>query len=368
MDVTRLANPGARSVRTYVPGKSIKEVQAELGLEHLIKLASNENPFGPAPAAARGFAGLAERIHIYPDSRSRVVRAALAERLGVSAEQITTGNGSDGVIYNLGMAVIDQDDEVIIPRITFPIYETITRVMRGKAVRSRMKDLRIDLEDIRRRVNRRTKLIFLCNPNNPTGDALPPEHLASFLSSIPERVLIALDEAYVDFTEPASRLDSIELFNRGMDNLFILRTFSKVYGLAGVRFGFAVGDRELVSLIERVKPPFDVSLAAEEAALHALADRDFYLRTLASCGEEKSYFYSELDALGLGYIPSHTNFVLIDTGRDAGAVVQALLRRGVIVRSAVQYSLPQHIRVTVGRHEENERFFRAFAEALEETA
>jgi histidinol-phosphate aminotransferase len=280
MNLSRIANRGTSAIKKYVPGKSVKEAQAELGITRMIKLASNENAFGASPGSIRSIRQMADQIHVYPDSQSREVRSRLAEHLGVQAGQITTGNGVDGVIYNLGMAVIDQGDEIIFPRITFPIYETISRVMRGVPVYSEMKDLSIDLRDIEGKISDRTKVIFLCNPNNPTGDALPPAEVNAFLKGVPDRVLVVLDEAYVDFTEPGARLDSVGLFRAGMSNLFILRSFSKIYGLAGLRFGYGIGDAELVSLINLIKPPFDVSILAEQAAVAALGDQEFVRQTV----------------------------------------------------------------------------------------
>jgi len=364
MLLSRIANKGTSAIKKYVPGKSIKEARAELGIAEMIKLASNENAFGASPDSVRSIRRMADQIHVYPDSQSREIRARLAGHLGVEAAQITTGNGADGVIYNLGMAVIDQGDEIIFPRITFPIYETISRVMRGIPVYSQMKDLRIDLADIEKSIGDRTKVIFLCNPNNPTGDSLPQAEVKAFLKGVPDHVLVVLDEAYIDFTEPEARLDSVGLFQDGMSNLFILRSFSKIYGLAGLRFGYGIGDAELVSLINLIKPPFDVSILAEQAAIDALGDREFERRTVEGCAEEKRYFYRELDSLGLAYVRSHTNFILIDTGRDAQELFQALLRQGIIVRAATLYGLPTHIRVTVGQHGQNESFFEALRAVL----
>jgi histidinol-phosphate aminotransferase len=364
MLLSRIANKGTSAIKKYVPGKSIKEAQAELGITRMIKLASNENAFGACPAAVQSIREMADQVHVYPDSQSREIRLRLAEQLGVHTAQITTGNGADGVIYNLGMAVIDQGDEIIFPRLTFPIYETISRVMRGVPVYTGMKDLRIDLGDIESKICDRTKLIFLCNPNNPTGDVLPPGEVKGFLKSVPDHVLVVLDEAYIDFTEADARLDSVGLFREGMSNLFILRSFSKIYGLAGLRFGYGVGDEEIVSLINLIKPPFDVSILAEQAAIDALRDQEFVRRTVEGCAEERRYFYRELEALGLACIRSHTNFILIDTGRDAQRLFQALLRQGVIVRAATLYGLPNHIRVTIGQHAENERFFEALRAVL----
>jgi histidinol-phosphate aminotransferase len=364
MLLSRIANKGTSAIKKYVPGKSIKETQAELGISHVIKLASNENAFGASPSSIRAIQDMADQIHVYPDSQSREIRAHLAEQLGVQSAEITTGNGADGVIYNLGMAVIDQGDEIIFPRITFPIYETISRVMRGIPVYSEMRDLRIDLKDISRKINDKTKVVFLCNPNNPTGDALPPAEVKTFLKSVPDTVLVVLDEAYIDFTEAEARLDSVDMFREGMRNLFILRSFSKIYGLAGLRFGYGIGDQDLVALINLIKPPFDVSILAEQAAIDALEDQEFVHKTVEGCFEEKRFFYRQLDALGLRYIRSHTNFVLIDAARDAQEVFQALLRQGVIVRAATLYSLPNHIRVTVSQRTANERFFEALRAVL----
>lgn len=364
MLLSRIANKGTSAIKKYVPGKSNKEAQAELGIPHMIKLASNENAFGASPNSIQAIQEMADQIHVYPDSQSREIRFSLAEQLGVQLGEITAGNGADGVIYNLGMAVIDQGDEVILPRITFPIYETISRVMRGIPVYSEMRDLRIDLADIARKISDRTKVVFLCNPNNPTGDALPPEEVKAFLASVPEHVLVVLDEAYIDFTEAQARLDSVGVFRGGMSNLFILRSFSKIYGLAGLRFGYGIADRDLVSLINLVKPPFNVSILAEQAAIAALEDQEFVSRTVEGCSEEKRFFYRQLDAMGLDYVRSQTNFILIDTGRDAQEVFQTVLRQGVIVRAATLYSLPTHIRVTIGQRAENERFFEALRAAL----
>lgn len=364
MLLSRIANRGTSAIKKYVPGKSIKEAQAELGISHMIKLASNENAFGASPNSVRAIQEMAEQIHVYPDSQSREIRFRLAEQLGVQPEEITTGNGADGVIYNVGMAVIDQGDEIIFPRTTFPIYETISRVMRGVPVYSEMRNLRIDLTDIKEKISDRTKAVFLCNPNNPTGDALPPQEVEAFLKTVPEGVLVVLDEAYIDFADARAKPDSVGVFRGGMRYLFILRSFSKIYGLAGLRFGYGIGDSDLVSLINLIKPPFDVSILAEQAAIDALCDQHFVQRTVEGCFEEKNFFYRQLGVLGLEYVRSHTNFILIDTGRDAQEVFQALLQQGVIVRAATLYNLPTHIRVTIGQRTENERFFDALRAVL----
>jgi len=368
IDIEKLANSGALKTKKYNPGKSKEEVQRELGLKDIVKLACNENPHGSSPLAGEALKGLAGKVNIYPDQVSTDLRRKLAELTGCTEEEITVGNGADGVIFNLGMAVIDQGDEVIIPEITFPVYETITRVMRGKVVYSLVRELCIDLPDILARITPKTKVIFLCNPNNPTGHALPPQELTDFLGQVPEGVLIVLDEAYIDFTDKSLNPGSVEIFKGGLNNLFIIRTLSKAYGLAGIRVGYGIGATELVSLVNRVKPTFGVSLVAQAAGLAALADTAFIQATLTDSIKEKKYFYRELDKLKLKYVTSHTNFVLIDTGFEANDISERLLSRGVIVRPAKGYNLPTCIRVTLGRHKENVRFFQALEEALQEAA
>jgi histidinol-phosphate aminotransferase len=360
------ANPGALSARKYVPGKSVREAMAELGLKEVIKMASNENPFGSSARARAALPELAAELHVYPDALNEALRGALAGKLDVPREMLTIGNGADGVIYNLGMAVLDQDDEALIPRISYPIYESIIRVMRATVTFTAMKGLRIDLEDLARRVTPRTKALFLCNPNNPTGDALPRAEVLAFLRSLPPTVLAVLDEAYIDFADPECRPGAVALVKGGMRNLFVLRTFSKLYGLAGVRVGYGVGDPQIVELIHRIKPPFGVSTIAERLALAALEDAQFAWKTLEDCAREKRYFSAELGRLGLDFVPSHTNFVLADTRRDCQEVFRRLMARGFIVRPAVQYGLPTWVRITIGQHKENVRLFRALPEVLAE--
>lgn len=361
---SRFSQSGARATRLYVPGRSARDAALAPAAQPPLKLSSNENLLGAAPGAVEAIRAALGEVHLYPDARSRDLRQRLAEQLGLSAAHITTGNGADGVLYNLGMAVIDQGDEVILPQITFPIYETIVAVMRGVVVRSTLRGLRIDLDDLLARIGPRTRLIFLCNPNNPTGDALPPDALAAFLARVPRDVLVVLDEAYIDFADEAQRLDTPALLRQGMDNLFLVRSFSKIYGLAGVRFGYGVGDPALVALIDRVRPPFEVSLLAERAALGALADPDFARRSRQGCARERQRCAAGLEALGLAWVPSQTNFLLIDLGRDAGPVAEALQDAGLLVRPGGNFGLPTCLRATLGLPEATDRLLNALAAVL----
>ena len=347
MELKELANQSILPIKPYVPGKSVKQALSEIDLPEVYKMASNENPRGASPKAKAKYLKLADQLHIYPEIYDRGLLDAFALKLGCSRDNITLSNGGDGIIYNMGMAVLNPGDE------------TITRIMHAVPVFSPMKDFAIDLDDIYSRITDKTKIIFICNPNNPTGQCLPKGKLIAFLKKVPEHIFVFLDEAYIDFTEPDFNIGSVELLKGGMNNLFILRTFSKVYGLAGVRIGFGIGSPELISLISRVKPPFDLSIVAENIAAEALADDEFYSRTVTETASEKEYYYAELDKLGLSYFRSQTNYILIDVKMDAKKAAQALMEQGIIVRPAASYGFPTCIRITIGQHRENEFFFKA---------
>lgn len=366
MDIQKFGNPGALRTDVYVPGKSTQEVKRELGLTDVIKLASNEAVHGASKEAIEGYIALTDELHVYPDSVSRDLRAKLSERLGCSADNITVSNGADGVIYNLGMAVIGEGDEAIIPEVTFPMYEKIVKIMRGSIVYSGMDGFRISLDSIEKAITPKTKIIFLCNPSNPTGDAQKKDEMIAFLKRVPKDIMVVIDEAYIDFAEPDRRPGTVELFNQGMDNLFILRSFSKIYGLAGCRVGYGIGHKDLITLIHQIKPPFNVSLVGERVALAALNEKGREEKTLKEMREARNYFYKELDAMGLSYVESHTNFVLIDTGLDAKEVFQNILRKGIIVRPTTGFGLKTCIRVTIGKEEENRAFMKVLKETMQE--
>jgi len=364
MDIKELANQSILPIKPYVPGKSIKQALSEIDLHQVYKMASNENPRGASPKAKAKYLELADLLHIYPEIYDRDLLDTFASKLGCDRDNITLSNGGDGIIYNMGMAVLNPGDETIIPEITFAVYETITRIMHAVPVFSPMKDFSIDLDDIYSRITDKTKIIFICNPNNPTGQCLPVDKLKAFLKKVPDNIFVFLDEAYIDFTSSDFNIGSVELLKGGMKNLFILRTFSKVYGLAGVRIGFGIGSHELISLISRVKPPFDLSIVAENIASEALSDDEFYNRTVSETAAEKEYYYRELDKMGLSYFRSQTNYILIDVKMDAKKAADELMKQGIIVRPAASYGFPTCIRITVGQHPENKLFFDALKKVV----
>ncbi len=355
-------NPGILGIHPYVPGKTIQEAAREAGgreESEFIKLASNENPLGISPKAAEAIRRAIEGSFRYPEKSCADLRRALARRLDVPAGCLLIGNGADGVLYTLAMALIGEGDEVIVPEVTFTFYEVVTRVMRGRVVASAMAGPAIDLADIRRKVTPRTKAIFLCNPNNPTGTMIPHDELLAFHRSLPEGVFLIHDEVYFDFADSPDFPRTLPLIRAGRHNLFVVRSFSKLHGLAGVRVGYGVGTPEVVELLNRVRPPFEVSVLAQAAAAAAMEDEAFIRRTLQITREEKARLYGRLAEMGLAFVPSHTNFILIDLGRDTRAAARALIEAGVIIRAYTDGSLSQFIRLTIGTREQNERFLRA---------
>lgn len=365
MEIKKIVNPGVLGIKTYVPGRSAEEVKKEYGLSKVIKLASNESATGVPEASIEALKAAASGLSVYPDPVSNNLRNKLSEVLGCGPDCITVSAGADGVIYDLAMALINEKDECLYPEITFPMYENVIKIMRGVPVVSKMKGYSIDLEDLLKRITPRTKLLFLTNPNNPTGDGLSGEEIKRFLKKVPSHVIVVLDEAYIEFAGPEADPGSVELFNEGMENLVILRTFSKIFGLAGIRIGYGIMHPELVKIIHTTRSPFPVSVAAQTMALAALNISGFRERVIEDVRNSREFYYARLKKLGLDYVPSHTNFVLIDTGYDCGKVFEGLLRKGIIVRPARGYGYPACIRVTFGTPEQNQAFFTAFEEVLE---
>jgi histidinol-phosphate aminotransferase len=365
MDIEKKVNRSVLDIKPYVPGRSIQEVLRSHGVSDVIKLASNENPLGMCPAAIEAIKQSLGSAFQYPEVSCPDLTLEISRRLQISQKNIIVGNGADGVIYALGMVFLQKGDEVIIPEITFPMYETITKIMGAKVVPSKMKGYSIDLDDCLRRIQKRTKMIWICNPNNPTGDLIDDAKFQKFLRRVPETVLVVHDEVYFDFAQPDRFPRALELIREGRDNLFIIRSFSKIYGLAGIRVGFGVGPESLVGLLYRVRPPFDVSVPAQAAAIGALRDEEFYRRTLEVTESGKEYLYRNFERLGLSYVPSHTNFILVDTGMDDGEVFDRLLDQGLITRPAASYNLPRHIRITVGLPQQNQRLIEALGEIID---
>lgn len=347
-----------QSVRPYEPGKPIKEVERELGLRRIIKLASNENPLGPSRKALRAMRHALNEVHLYPESSCHYLVKKLSEHLAVPANQIIIGNGSNEIIELLARGFVSEGDEVISSQTSFLVYPILTQVCGAQFVTVPMKDYRYDLKGILAAITEKTRIIFIANPNNPTGTYVTAAEVEDFLSKVPENVLVCFDEAYVDFVEAQDFPHMLDYAKAGRKNVVILRTFSKAYGLAGVRVGYGVASAELIQYLHKIRQPFNVNSVAQAGAAAALEDRFFLWRTKFLVTSGRKYLYKIFRKLGLTALPSQANFVLVNTGCDADEVFQALLRQGLIVRSMKAYGLPAWIRVTVGRRSQNAQFYR----------
>ena len=359
--MTLHVHPDIAALSPYVPGKPIDELQRELGLNRVIKLASNENPLGPSPKALAVINETAATLHRYPDGGAFKLRQALAHRWKVTDEQIILGNGSDEILGLLARTFLSPGDEAVMADHTFVIYHMEVTAAHGKAVTVPLKDWRHDVAAMAGAITDRTRLVFLCNPNNPTGTMVSAEEVAWLLARIPDHVVVVFDEAYFEYVRSSEFPDSMAWIKEGR-NVIVLRTFSKIYGLAGLRIGYGVTTGEIVNLLNRVRPPFNANSIAQRAALAALDDDEHVARSRAVNQAGMEQITNGLRALGLAPISSEANFVYVDVGRDGRAVFDAMLRHGVIVR----HIDGRMIRVTIGQAEENRVFLGALAQVLQQ--
>ena len=338
----------------YEPGKPIEEVQRELGLDRVVKLASNEGPFGPFPAALEALERQARELNRYPDGGAYALRAALAERHDVQFEEVAIGAGADGVIDCLSQAVLDDGDEIVCGWPSFPSYVIDAMKLGARAVRVPLREHRYDLEALLAAITDRTKLVFVCLPNNPTGTTNTRAEIDAFLDRIPAQVLAVVDQAYFEYIDDPDHPDAIaEHFKQGR-RVFVLRTFSKIFGLAGLRVGYGIGPADVVTELGKVRRAFDITSPAQAAALASLGDEPELARRRAQCASERERVIAILERVGFAVAgPAVANFVYADTGSDARAVFDALLREGVIVRPLNAFGSETAIRVTIGTAEEN---------------
>ncbi|MCD6319376.1 MAG: histidinol-phosphate transaminase [Candidatus Desulfofervidaceae bacterium] len=350
-----------QQLKPYVAGKPIAEVQAQYGISSPTKLASNENPLGPSPKAIEAISKALKDIHRYPDSHCLSLRRKLATYLQIEERQIVLGNGSDEIMALIGQALLLPEEEVITPYPAFSIYEKVAVMAQARLFKVPLKELKIDLKKIREKVSSKTKLIFLTNPHNPTGSFLEKEELVVFLKNLPSSVLVVLDEAYIDFVQPQRRFNSIALLEN-FPNLIILRTFSKAYGLAGLRIGYGILTPELARFLETVRYPFNVNALAQIGATAALDDKDFLEKTQHTIWEGRQFLTAALTSLGVKVYPSEANFLLIYVGKKAKKIYEDLLKKGIIVRPMVSYALADYLRISIGKPEENQAFIETFKE------
>ena len=355
---------GLDALRPYVPGTPIEEVQREYGLEDVIKLASNENPLGASPKALAAIERALPGLNQYPDGQSYYLRHAIAGHLGVQPEQVAVGNGADGVIVQTCLAYLDEDSEVIVSHSSFPIYDIYTHVMRATLIKTPLKEYGLDLEAMARAITDRTRLVFVCNPNNPTGTIVTAGEVEPFMERVPDHVLVVFDEAYYEMVDSEEYPDTLRYVREGRENVMVVRTFSKVYGLAGLRLGYAIGTPEVLAPLNRVKEPFAVNLLAQVAGIAALEDEEFLKKSVQVNHEGRLFLYREFDRLGLRYLQSHANFILVEIGPQAAEVQQRMLEKGVILRSCISYDLPNWLRITVGSEAQNARLIRTLEEVV----
>ena len=363
MKIEKLARKGILKIASYVPGKSIEEVEKEFGAKRWTKLASNENLLGPSPKAIAAIRKELSKIYLYPEGPCTVLRKALAKKFAISEKMVVISNGADNLILMIANAFVNEGEEVLMATPTFSVYTNATQIMGGKAIKVKLKDFTHDLESMLKKVNRKTKLVFICNPNNPTGTTISQESFNYFLSKLPKHVIVVLDEAYGDFAEDVFHPNGLD-YIREKRQVIVLRTFSKVYGLAGLRIGYALGREDLVSCLYQVRDPFPVHRLAQVAVVAALNDEDHVIKSIQLVYEGKRYLYKELDKMGLSYVPSQANFIFIDFEKDSGEISQAFLREGIIIRPGKVWGYPTSARVTIGRMEDNQKFIKALKKIL----
>lgn len=343
-----------RTLVPYAPGKPIEEVEREYGIEGSVKLASNENPLGPSPKALRALQERLHELHLYPDGDCFYLKRGLAEKLRVAPERLIFGNGSNELIELAVRTFMRGGDEAVMAHQAFIIYRLVVQAAGGRSTVVPLKSFTHDLEAIAEAVTRQTRIVFLANPNNPTGTIYRRKDWQRFLERMSPEVLLIVDEAYFEYVSDAGYPDSLAY--HGKERIILtLRTFSKLYGLAGLRVGYGIGSGEMVDLMHRVRQPFNVNAAAQWAALAALEDREHVQRTLEANREGMNYLTREISRLGLEQVPSQANFILVRVG-EGQSVFEKLLRRGVIVRPMGGYDFPKHVRVTVGTMQENRKF------------
>jgi histidinol-phosphate aminotransferase len=351
------------SIKPYSPGKPLEELEREYGIADSIKLASNENPLGPSPMAMAAIRKAMPGLNRYPDGSGHDLIQKISGHIGLSPQHIVLGNGSDEIIGMLAIALLQPGDEAVLPSPSFLMYDILVRGAGAVPISVPLASLSIDLDRMRERITSKTRMIFLCNPNNPTGTIITKNDFDTFIREIPDDIIVVVDEAYIEFVRDQNCAVGFEYVD-DMRPLVVLRTFSKVYGLAGLRIGYGVMPAAIADILNRIRLPFNTNSLAQVGAGAALADSGFIEKVISLIHEGLDYLYDALDRLGIQYFPTQTNFFLIDVRKDADSIYEDMLKQGVIVRSMKSYGYPNYIRVNVGLHEENVRFLEALEKSM----
>ena len=363
VDFLKLAQPGITELSPYQPGKPIEELERELGIVDIIKLASNENPLGPSRVVIESITGQLAELARYPDGSAYQLKNKLQAKLGIDPAMVTLGNGSNDVLELVARVFLGPGLEAIVSEHSFVVYPLVTKSLGAELIAIPAIDFGQDLNATRAAISDRTRVIFIANPNNPTGTWVDKQSLLSFLDAVPEEVLVVLDEAYAEYVAEPEYPNGLELVD-DYSNLIVTRTFSKAYGLAGLRMGYSVSHPDIADLMNRVRQPFNVNAMSLAAALVALDDEAYLKESVRVNNEGMKMLTNACDQLGLGYIPSVGNFLTIDFGCEAMPIYDGLLQEGIIVRPIGVYGLPNHLRVTVGLPLENKRFIDSLKKLL----
>lgn len=350
-------------LKPYVPGKPIEEVEREYGITNIVKLASNENPLGPSPKAVAAMSQALNSVGLYPDGACFSLKRALARHWGVREEELFIGNGSDEIIHNIGITFLSPGDEIIQGDPSFSQYETSATLCSSGCVMVPLKDFTFDLDAMADAITDETRIIYVTNPNNPTGTSVSQKDVDRLMDRLPERVIAIFDEAYYEYVDRPDYPNVYEYVKAGA-NAIILRTFSKAYGLAGLRVGYGIMRSELVACLNQVRQPFCVNSIAQVGAVASLQDPEQVPNTRKLNSESKRYLYSEFERMGLAFIPTDANFIFVDIKRDCRQVFVEMLKRGVIVRTGDIFGYPTYIRVTTGLPEDNRRLIETLSEVL----
>lgn len=362
MSIWNYANPQLKDLVAYEPGKPIEDVARERGLrpEDIIKMASNENPLGPSPKAIEAMQEAVKEVHIYPDGASWKLRNALAEKFGLELGNIILGCGSNEIIEFIGHAFLKPGDNIITAKHAFLVYKLMAKVFDAETIEVDDPGYVHDLDAMAAAITPRTKEIFIANPNNPTGTLVSQEAIDRFMDKVPPHVIVVFDEAYYEFLDNPP--DTLKYVRQGR-NVVVLRTFSKIQGLAGTRVGYGIANKELIDVLQRTRQPFNITSVAQAGALAGLLDQDHQDKTKAITDEGRAYLQAQFEAMGLKYIPSYANFVLVKVG-DGNAVFKAMMDKGIILRAMASYKLPEWIRVSVGTMPQNEKCIATLKQVL----
>ena len=360
-----IANDHILGIAPYEPGKPIEELEREFGLTDVIKLASNENPLPPSERVLKAIADALPHLNRYPDGSAHYLRIALARRHGLNPDQLIMGNGSNELIELIVRAFLRPGEEAVIPHPSFVVYPMIVQAAGGIRVVVTLKDHRLDLEAMARAITPMTKLVFVANPNNPTATVVTAEEVTTFMARVPDKVIVVFDEAYFEFAQGPDFPDSLGFMKHGR-KVVVLRTFSKAASLAGLRVGYAIADPDCVSLLNRIRQPFNINSLAQVAALAALEDDSHILECLRMNEAGRHFLCEEFIAMGVKYVPSRANFILVDVARSGTDIFQRLLKEGVIVRPMASFGMETALRITIGTPEENRRLVKALKKVLAE--